>query len=205
MHVHPAVIITVLAGWFVAATAFVATGALGRMSLPPPVVVVGLAIAITAPVLASRTMRAWLLTTDVRPFLALHLVRFVGIAFLILVQRGTLSPAFVPIGWGDAIAAVGAVALLVTGSSAPSRGWWRALLAWNVFGLADMMMLVATGIRLGLVDPGQFALFRQLPFGLLPTFFVPLIIATHVFIFVKLFARRERASGDSEHLANRAP
>jgi len=53
-----------------------------------------------------------------------------------------------------------------------------------------MMMLVATGIRLGFVDPSQFALFRQLPFGLLPTFFVPLIIATHLFIFVKLFARR---------------
>ena len=60
-----------------------------------------------------------------------------------------------------------------------------------------MMMLVATGIRLGLADPGQLALFRQLPFGLLSTFLVPLIIATHVFIFVKLFARRERTSGEA--------
>lgn len=62
------------------------------------------------------------------------------------------------------------------------------MLVWNVFGAADMLMLIVTGIRLGRVDPAQFSLFRELPFGLLPTFFVPLIIASHVFIFVRLLA-----------------
>jgi hypothetical protein len=68
-----------------------------------------------------------------------------------------------------------------------SRAGWWAVLGWNVFGLADMALLVVTGIRLVTADPSQFALFRKLPFGMLPTFFVPLIIATHVILFVRLF------------------
>lgn len=185
----PTVLIT-LTIWFAVATVVVATGLLMRVAVPPPAIVVPLA-AITVLVGVLRPgARTWVDTVDWHYFLFPHLVRFVGIAFLVLVSRGVLVREFIPIGWGDTIAALGAVALLLSRPrlSTP-MGWW-SVFAWNCFGLADLLVLIVTGIRLGSAAPEQFALFRQLPFGLLPTFFVPLILATHVFVFRRLFARR---------------
>jgi hypothetical protein len=184
------VLVAVLGLWFVLASSAVAAGVLDRVPVPPPVIVVALAAGCVLGGLLLPKMRAWLMSVDLRWLLAVHLVRFVGIAFLVLVGRGLLARSFLPIGWGDAVAAFGAVALLIAHPAlSTKRGWW-SVLVWNVFGVADMLMLIITGIRLGRVDPSQFSLFRQLPFGLLPTFFVPLIIATHIFIFVRLFSRR---------------
>lgn len=182
------ILLTVLAAWFIAAAAVVAVGLLGHLPFPPPVLIVALATICILTVLLTPGTRAWLMRVDLRRLLAVHLVRFVGIAFLVLVGRGVMSRAFLPIGWGDAVSAAGAAALLIANPDlSTKRGWW-SVLVWNVFGMADMLMLIVTGIRVGRADPSQFSLFLQLPFGLLPTFFVPLIIATHVFIFVRLFA-----------------
>jgi hypothetical protein len=57
-----------------------------------------------------------------------------------------------------------------------------------------MALLVLTGIRLATTAPEQFTLFRHLPFGLLTTFAVPLIIATRVFIYIRLFMLRGRSA-----------
>ena len=179
----------VLSLWFVVAVLAVVTGAFGRIPVPPPLIIVVLATTAFAFSLRSQSVQA----LHVRYLIAPHLVRFVGVAFLFLVQRGTLPPEFVSIGWGDAIAAVGAVLLLITRQDLTTRhGWWSILL-WNVFGMADMVMLIITGIRLGRVDPSQFDRFRELPFGILPAFVVPIVIATHLLIFVRLFgARRDQ-------------
>lgn len=177
-------IAVVLAVWFVAALLAVRGGLLARLPFPPPLLLAGLALAAIVAGLASRSARQWLLTVDVRHLLVPHLVRFVGVVFLVLVSRGVLTRAFLPIGWGDAISAVGAVLLII----ARPRGR-VLLLLWNTFGFIDMLLLLATGIRLGRTAPEEFALFLQLPFGLLPTFFVPLIIATHVFIFIRFIRR----------------
>lgn len=184
----------VLAIWFVAATVAVAAGVLARLPFPPPALVVGLAVLVVLFGLLHRGARTWIETVDLRAFFSLHLVRFVGIAFLVLVSRGVLVREFVPIGWGDAIAALGALILLLTRPRlSTSVGWW-SVFAWNCMGLADMFVLIATGVRSGLRAPEQFALFLQLPFGLLPTFFVPLIIATHVLIFFRLFTQRSMST-----------
>lgn len=179
-------IVIVLVCWFLAAAFVVASGGFARVPLPPPAIIVALALTTVLAGLLPRATRTWLMAVDLRALLAVHLVRFVGIAFLVLVGRGVLSRAFLPIGWGDAIAATGAAVLLAARPSLSTRAGWWSVLAWNVFGFADMLLLIATGIRVGTADPAQFALFLQLPFGLLPTFFVPLIIATHVFVFVRL-------------------
>jgi hypothetical protein len=182
-----------LAIWFVAALLVVSGGLLARVAVPPPLIVAGLASAAIVAGLSGAGMRRWVLTADLRTLLAPHLVRFVGIAFLYLVSRGVLVREFLPIGWGDAIAAVGAAALIIARPRPSERAGWWSLLLWNTFGFMDMFLLIVTGIRLGSVAPEQFSLFRQFPFGLLPTFFVPLIIATHVFIFVRLYTARNRA------------
>lgn len=46
-------------------------------------------------------------------------------------------------------------------------------------------------MRLGLADMDQMAALTAFPFSLLPTFIVPLIIVTHVLIFVRLWRMRE--------------
>lgn len=179
--------VLVLVLWFVAAFLVVATGTLERIPLPPPAIVAALSLGVLAVVFTSSGARRRALDGDVRMLLLPHLIRFVGTAFLVLVARGVLADAFRAIGWGDLIAALGAVVLLTMRVAPASRSGWWAFLAWNVFGFSDMLYLMATGIRLATVDPSQFTLFRQLPFGLLPTFFVPLIIATHVILFVRLY------------------
>ena len=50
--------------------------------------------------------------------------------------------------------------------------------------------MVATAARLGLADRESMAALVRLPLSLLPTFLVPLIIASHVVLGVRL-ARRD--------------
>ncbi len=137
-------------------------------------------------------IRAWATAADVRWFVAFHLTRFVGIYFLLLYERGELPYAFAVLGgWGDIIVAVSALLLLVMG---PPAGGRRGLyLAWNVVGLADILFVVMTAARLGLADADSMAALLRLPLSLLPTFVVPLIIASHIWLFKRLLGDRRKA------------
>jgi hypothetical protein len=55
-----------------------------------------------------------------------------------------------------------------------------------VVGLADILFVVATAARLVTADAGQMAAMMRLPLSLLPCFLVPLIIATHVIIHLRV-------------------
>ncbi len=119
----------------------------------------------------------------------MHGSRFVGIYFLVLHKRGQLPYAFaVPGGWGDILVAVTAVAVAVLADPARPSGC-AALLAWNVLGLADILFVVTTAGRLGSADPASMSALLRLPLSLLPTFLVPIIIATHILMLVRLLAR----------------
>lgn len=116
-------------------------------------------------------------------------MRFIGFYFLVLHARGELPRAFaVPGGWGDIATAT--LALLVATMSAETRLGKRAYLAWIVFGLLDILFVVATATRLFLADPDSMCALLRLPFSLLPTFIVPLILATHVMLFARLAHRK---------------
>lgn len=175
-------------GWLLVA---IAVGAAGVVPLlpPAPLVVFTLTLAVLAAGWLLAGFRAWLATIDVRWLVVLHLTRFVGFYFLYLYGRGELPYAFaVPGGWGDIIVATLAAALLVWGP--PRDGGRRAAyIAWNVLGLVDILFVVVTAARLATSDPGSMVALLRLPLSLLPTFLVPLIIACHVFLAVRL-ARR---------------
>jgi hypothetical protein len=53
-----------------------------------------------------------------------------------------------------------------------------------------MLFVVATAARLGLAEPSSMAALLRLPLSLVPTFLVPLIIASHILIFVRLARQR---------------
>jgi hypothetical protein len=132
--------------------------------------------------------KSWAAMVELRVLVALHLMRFVGIYFLILGQRGALPIGFArPAGIGDVIVASAAVALLVATKTCAARpSYQKALLLWNLFGCIDIVFVVFSALRSGLQDWQSMVALRQLPLSLLPTFFVPLIITSHVLIFVRL-------------------
>ena len=138
-----------------------------------------------------RVLRNWLDRLDLRSLVFLHVTRFVGFYFLLLFHRGELPYAFaVPGGWGDNIVAALALGVVFWPMGDALRR--RAITIWNVIGFVDIMLVVATAARLGLEAPGQMHALTILPLSLLPTFLVPLIIATHIIIFLRL--RRENAA-----------
>jgi hypothetical protein len=174
---------TILLVWGIAAALLVRMGMIVHLPFPPPVLVgVGVLLLLTCAVVVPG-FAAWMKTVDLRVILSFHLVRFVGFYFLWLATVGRLDPFFArTAGIGDIIAAVGAVGLLLL----PDAREGRWLLIWNVVGLADILVVVAAAARVVLTDPAGFAEFFGLPLGLLPTFVVPLIIVSHLVVFLRL-------------------
>jgi hypothetical protein len=174
--------------WLALATAMGASGMLARIPFPPifvPALIAALLIALWR----SPSFRAWTWAVDLRFILLLHVARLVGLWFLVLHRRGELPWAFaVPGGSGDTVAAITVVPialLCVPANSAAKRG---ALLAWNAFGLVDLLMVVATAAQFALWDIAQIAPLTRLPLALLPLFLVPLLIVTHLVVFARVRA-----------------
>ncbi|MEL6615542.1 MAG: hypothetical protein AAFQ43_07380, partial [Bacteroidota bacterium] len=135
-----------------------------------------------------RGLRTWAEAVSLRPLVLYHLVRFVGIAFLVLYARGVIPGAFALVaGWGDIAVAVLAIPAALLCVPVSTRARWWGLLAWNAFGLADILLVLGNGMRLGLADIAEMAWITVFPWTLLPTFIVPLVITTHVWIFVRLW------------------
>ena len=135
-------------------------------------------------------IRVWALNVDVRWLVLLHVTRlFAGAYFLVLCRRGQLPCGFArPAGWGDIVIAVLALAVLGATRTQFAK---TLLLTWNTLGLIDIIFVVLSALRFGLNDWQSMHALRELPLSLLPMFLVPLIIASHVLIFVRL-ARAER-------------
>jgi hypothetical protein len=187
--------ILAIAIWF--AAAFIA-GALGIVNEPerPPLVLLSFFVVpilgfVTAYV-TSAAFRAFTETIPMTLLVGSHLWRFVGIGFVAGWLAGRLPAGFgIPEGFGDIIAALGALLLLPSvRRGTASRGW---LLAWNAFGLLDLVSAVTVGLlfsnsRLGaLATPtSNTALMASFPVSLIPTFFVPLFILVHILIFRRL-------------------
>jgi hypothetical protein len=188
-------------GWTVtiwlALAVFAGTQNLLEPLLPPPLplaLIAALTVAILTVAVTSAWFRQWLMTVDVRALVLVHVTRFAaGLSFLVLYGRGALPYAFaVPGGVGDIIVAVMAIGVVLATDGRSTRGRWL-LGAWNLLGLADILMVVATAVRIGVADPGSMAALLRLPLSLLPTWLVPIIIATHLIIFVRILRRRPSA------------
>ncbi len=174
--------------WLWLITAIV-VGRLEWLNRLPGPALPGLIVVLTGLVLTcylkARGFRAWIDGLDLRALVLLHVTRFVGVYFLLLYNRGELPYAFaVPGGWGDITVATLALLVCVLPMKAPTRV--HAVTIWNVIGFVDILMVVVTAARLGFEDIRQLRALTYLPLSLLPTFLVPLIIATHVMLFLRL-------------------
>ncbi len=166
--------------------------AVGRLmllqQLPPKgvqVVLVALTVVLVSAYRLWPALRTWTDALDLRWIVALHFSRFVGIYFLVLYQRGELPYAFaVPGGIGDIVVAALALGVVFVPFAPATR--LRAMSIWNIVGLVDILLVVLTAGRLGATDPASMRALTYLPLSLLPTFLVPLIIATHFVLHLRL-------------------
>src|SRR5262249_1797851 len=180
--------------WFALACAAGVSGRVAALTPPlPQIVIAAITLALVLAGALLPGLRAWLAQVNLRGFVAFHVTRFVGIAFLVMSARGELSREWaLPAGWGDIVTATGALLIsLFLGAPESRPGLLRA---WNWFGFLDILMVVITAARPGMRDPASMAPLFRFPMSLVPTFLVPLIIASHALVAERLWWRR-RAAG----------
>lgn len=182
----PRPILQVFFAWLALALSLSASGQLVRLHFPGPQLILASTTALLL-LAAFRVdlFRDWLLGLRYRSFLLLHLLRFVGIAFLVLEAKGLLPAAFAqPAGWGDLVVALWALVLLRFVPRLESRR--TLLLLWNLAGFLDILLTILAAIRIARVDQASLSLLLRFPLALLPTVLVPLIVASHVALFWRL-------------------
>jgi hypothetical protein len=182
---RPAVLGTFV--WLAVATGVGFTGVISAVRMGPQLIALTLTV---VAILVSTRVAVVRQSVDALPIQALvgvHAVRFIGIAFLVLGARAELSPLFAErAGWGDITTATIAVVLMLIGLTRTVPP--RVLIAWNVFGMLDLIVAVTTAAFVVLRGdvPGMEPLLR-LPLVLVPIFAVPLLFATHVALFRRLW------------------
>ena len=173
--------------WLFVAVFLGASGAL--LEIPTPVLVVLVASLAIVLLVASWTvpaLRRFARSADLRLLAGFHLVRFVGLYFVILGLRGLLPGLFVAsAGYGNLLVAILVLLLLtrVPPASPPARRLW---LGWNLLGLAVALFVAIALLVIGRSAPDP--MLRVLPFSLLPSFVAPIAVATHVWMLVRLNA-----------------
>lgn len=176
-------VVIILLIWCLLAALLGAVGLLASLHPPfPQVILFGLVGLLLLAYGFSSEFRLWISSVPLEWLVSVHLVRFVGFYFLWLYEQRQLPFAFAVLGgWGDIVVATLALVLLVLRPA--SRAIYHV---WNTLGLADILFVVSTATRLALADPASMAALLRLPLSLLPTFIVPIIIFTHVVIFLRL-------------------
>jgi hypothetical protein len=183
--VRPAIaVIGVLIVWYATAHVLTSAGAFQVVLLGKIPSITGVAIPLTAGILAiwlAPPVRRLLATEPGTPvaLIALQSYRVVGGAFLVLLALHQVPAAFaIPAGVGDILIGVGAwPAAMALRSGRRSRA-----VAWNVLGILDLVVAVILGVAVSplvhLLPTTQ--VLTEMPVALVPTFMVPLGILLHV-------------------------
>ena len=170
--------------WLFVATLVGYSGVLRTTRLPMPALGVAISVALVAVIAISRHYRERALRAGVRPLIAVHLTRFGGIYVLMLANRGLLPRDFaLSAGWGHIVVATLA-AILLLAARPDTSGGRNTILAWNAIGVFDVFLIFRAATRMVAPDQMLQAGFTSLPLSLLPTFLAPLIVVTHVLIFI---------------------
>lgn len=142
--------------------------------------------------LSSRRFRA---VFDVVPqswLTGVQIYRVLGAMFLALWTQNRMPGEFaLPAGTGDVIVGLAApIVAWLNATHSPSAR--NATIAWNIFGVADLVIAVGSGF---LTSPSPYQMLAfdrpnelivEYPFVLVPAFFVPLSIILHVLSLWKL-------------------
>ncbi|MEO7368953.1 MAG: hypothetical protein ABIZ36_13425 [Gemmatimonadaceae bacterium] len=135
-------------------------------------------------------LRSWVLESDWRALVEIHLVRLIaGAGFLLAGSRGKFPEQFANMaGKGDiAVAIVGLFVILLV---APHKSYAPFVYGlWNLLGLVEILRVVMEASRLDLADHLAMSELLRMPFVLLPLFVVPILVASHIWLFERIFRR----------------
>jgi hypothetical protein len=182
--------------WFLLAAAFAARGMFtGFVPPAPQAMIVGLVVVAWVGTRRIGWLRTWTDTVDPRVLVLPHLLRaLAAVGFLQAVARAELPAGFaLPAAWGDLTIAVLAALLLFAGAIR-TRHHLRAWQVWNVLGLIDIVLVVANAARHWVENPIAMSPMLRLPFALLPSFLVPIVVVTHALLFNRLASAARDAS-----------
>jgi len=167
----------------------------------------------TVALLRSRIAAAALDATPLSWLVGVQVYRVVGVIFLLLWAAGRLPGEFaLPAGIGDMLTGIGA-ATLAPAIARGDRNSRAAAYLWNVFGLLDFVVALATGF---LTSPGPFHLLAPdnpnllataYPLAMIPTFVVPFTTLLHVLCLWKLrrMASQEVTASSADASVRPAP
>ena len=201
-----------LVAWLVGVWILAARGAF-QVSVPGsvPWIPVAVATPVIVASIALRRSRALPAALDAAPLswlIGLQAYRVIGANFIVLWLCGVMPGVFAgPAGIGDVL--VGLLAIPAGLYAASGRAGGRAIaVAWNLFGIADLVNALALGFlsapgplqRLALDHPN--ALVGSYPTVLIPVFAVPLSLVLHG---VSLWQLRRRASNFTRGSSSSVP
>jgi hypothetical protein len=203
-------IVVAFAVWFVLIVVLAALNVFdpfrgfGVPALGFAVVVPMVVMALAARSSAERLARV--MAMSMTALIAIHVLRILGLEFLLLWSGGRLTAPFAPsAGWGDIITGAAAVPLAwAVWREAP--GWRSFAIAWNLFGAADLIAAIAFGTTSAPGTPLQLftgqsePVMTMLPWILIPAYLVPIWLMTHVLMLVRLTARSAVAAGGAHRL-----
>ena len=178
----------------------------GLSNLPTLLVMFGTPLLVAA-ALALLAPAARRLTGEISTpvLVGLNVIRVGGVLFVLLAAAGRLSGPFpYSAGWGDVVTGVFAVPAAWAAARA-TRRWDGLILAWNAFGMLDLIVAVALGVTSRNGSPVQLihagvgtAAITTLPWALIPTVLVPFFLIDHTVIFTRLLARRQGGSAERQ-------
>jgi hypothetical protein len=196
-----------LASWLAAVFAVGAAGGFVRPAGAPPLPILAGATlplaAFVAAYLGVARFRAAVLAADLRLITGAQAWRAGGLVFLAFYAYDLLPGLFAwPAGLGDI--AVGLTAPWVVAALTRDAGYVgdARFAAWNVLGLLDLVVAVATGVLSSGIVPGLTAVrstpMSYLPLVLIPAFLVPLFVMLHLTSLLQWrHARRTRPAAAS--------
>ena len=173
-----------------------AVAAAGKLPISKPFPVIGIFVA--APLIAAAIATAWpaarsaMLSVPMPVMIGLNVVRVFAVLFLLLAVEGRLSGPFPhSAGWGDIITGVFAIPVMRL-AKAGGAGHTTTIMAWNLFGAADLVAAIALGITSAEGSPLQLfaapgsAAMQDLPWSFVPTVLVPIWLVLHAIVAVQL-------------------
>jgi hypothetical protein len=174
------VLVTVLAIWGWAVVVAAETGVYSAIPLLllAPIIALGLVVPVIVYAMSSG-FRAYIETIGLRALTAFHIWRIAAALLFFWYGAHNLLPGvFVQnAGWGDLIA--GLLALGVT-LLPESRNRY---LVFHIFGFADFVVAVGTGLTLFLLSDPRMAAIQTLPMALIPLYGVGISGASHIMAF----------------------
>jgi hypothetical protein len=194
-------LLAVLVGWFLIASALAFLGVYQGASRRFPTIEFGIVIPILAGCLMIWRWSALSRLIDALPrswVIAVQFYRVEGLTFLILYASHLLPGLFaLPAGVGDVAVGLSALVIGISPSAGPTP---RTVLRWNLLGIADLVVALATGFLTSPSPLQRFAFDRPnelisvFPLVLIPTFLVPLAIVLHIISLIQLRGRPARGS-----------